>query len=84
MSMATKLAKLIWTARKKEIFLSSVVLTIEELDVFNQLITGYTYEEIAENKLWGAKKVSSIAKVIKAKYMVVQLEYPDIFEPLPE
>ena len=84
MSMATKLAKLIWTARKKEIFLSSVVLTIEELDVFNQLITGYTYEEIAENKLWGAKKVASIAKVIKAKYMVVQLEYPDIFEPLPE
>lgn len=82
--MAVKLSKLIWTTKKKEIFLSSVVLTLDELDVFNYLISGYTYEEIADNKIWGIKKVSAIAKVIKAKYIVVQLEYPDIFEPLPE
>ena len=79
-----KLAKLIWTQKKKEIFLSSVILQREELRIFNYLLDGLTYEEIAEIEHCGVKKVASISKVIKAKYNVAQLENPDVLEPLPE
>ena len=58
-----KLASLIWTARKKEVFLSSVVLKREELDVFNEMIKGIPYEEIAELHGCSVKKINSIAKV---------------------
>lgn len=79
-----KLASLIWTARRKEVFLSSVTLKREELDVFNEMIKGIPYEEIAELHGCSVKKINSIAKVVKAKYRVAQLENPDILEPLPE
>lgn len=79
-----KLAKLIWTPKKKEVFLSSVILTRRELEIFNMIIDGMTYEEIAEAKECCVKKIASDAKVIKAKYNVAQLENPDVLEPLPE
>lgn len=77
-----KLSQLIWTTRKKEVFLSSVVLTREELDVFNDVILGDSYEEIAENYNWSVKKVNRIIDSIKAKYRIVQAENSDVLEPL--
>lgn len=79
-----KLAKLIWTTRRKEVFLASVILTRKELDVFDAIIMGDTYEEIAEARGWSVKKVNTIADDIKAKYRVAQAENPDVLEPLPK
>lgn len=77
-----KLSQLIWTTRKKEVFLSSVVLTREELDVFNDVILGDSYEEIAEKYNWSVKKVNRIIDSIKNKYRIVQVENSDVLEPL--
>lgn len=79
-----KLAKLIWTKRRVEVFLSSVIFSREELDVFDFLIRGVPYEEIAEKCNCSVKKVNDLNKIIKAKYKVAQLENPDVLEPLPE
>ena len=79
-----KLAKLIWSKRKVDVFLSSVILSREELDVFEHLIRGVPYEEIAEQFNCSVKKVNELNKIIKAKYRVAQLENPDVLDPLPE
>mgnify|MGYP006329927413 FL=1 len=79
-----KLAKLIWSKRRTEVFLSSVIFSREELDVFELLIRGIPYEEIAEQCNCSVKKVNELNKIIKAKYRVAQLENPDVLEPLPE
>ena len=79
-----KLSQLVWTTRKKEVFLSSVILTREELDVFNDVILGDSYEEIAEKYNWSVKKVDRIVDSVKNKYRIVQLENSDILEPLPK
>ena len=77
-----KLSQLVWTTRKKEVFLSSVILTREELDVFNDVILGDSYEEIAEKYNWSVKKVNRIIDSIKNKYRIVQAENADVLEPL--
>ena len=79
-----KLAKLIWSKRRVEVFLSSVIFSREELDVFDLLIRGVPYYEIAEQCKMNIKKVNELNKVIKAKYRVAQMENPDVLEPLPE
>ena len=79
-----KLSQLIWTERRKNIFLASVILTRDELAVFDLLIRGIQYKEIAEQCKMDIKKVNELNKVIKAKYRVAQLENPDVLEPLPE
>lgn len=77
-----KLSQLVWTTRKKEVFLSSVILAREELDVFNDVILGDSYEEIAEKYNWSVKKVNRIIDSIKNKYRIVQAENADVLEPL--
>ena len=77
-----KLSQLVWTTRKKEVFLASVVLTREELNVFNDAIQGYSYEDIAEKYIWSVKKVNRIIESLKNKYDIVQKENPDVLEPL--
>lgn len=79
-----KLSQLIWTQKRKEVFLSSVILTRDELEVFDWLIKGLQYDEIAELCKINNKKVAELNKIIKAKYRVAQLENPDVLEPLPE
>ena len=79
-----KLAKLIWSKRRVEVFLSSVIFSREELDVFDLIIRGVPYEEIAEQCKCSVKKVNELNKIIKAKYRVAQMENPDVLEPLPE
>ena len=75
---------IIWTTKKIEIFLSSVVLTRAELDVFNLLIGGTTYRDIADKHIWSEKELKEIISNLKAKYRVAQSENPDVLDPLPE
>ena len=77
-----KLSQLVWTTRKKEVFLASVILTREELDVFNDVILGDSYEDIAEKYNWSVKKVNRVIDSIKNKYRIVQTENADVLEPL--
>lgn len=79
-----KLSQLVWTDKRQKLFLASVILTDDELDVWDLLIHGVSYERIAEICECSVGKVNDLNKILKAKYRVVQLEYPDIFEPLPE
>ena len=79
-----KLAKLVWSKRRIEVFLSSVILSREELDIFDLLIRGVPYEEIAEQCNCCVKKVNELNKIIKAKYRVAQMENADVLDPLPE
>lgn len=75
---------IIWTTKKIEIFLSSVVLSRAELDVFNLLIGGTAYRDIADKHIWSEKELKEIISNLKAKYRVAQSENPDVLDPLPE
>ena len=79
-----KLSQLVWTEKRQKLFLASVILTEKELKVWDELIHGVPYERIAENCNCSVSTINDLNKIIKAKYRVVQLEYPDVFEPLPE
>ena len=79
-----KLSQVVWTENKIRIFLASVVLTRKELKVFDLIIRGIPYEEIAEECECSVGTINELNKVIKAKYRVAQLENPDVLEPLPE
>lgn len=79
-----KLSQLVWTKKRKEFFLASVILTKDEITVFDYLIEGIPYKTIAEKAIMDIGKVNDLNKILKAKYRVAQLEYPDVFEPLPE
>lgn len=79
-----RLSQLVWTEKRQKLFLASVILTEDELTAWDGLIHGVPYEKIAEECECSVGKINDLNKIIKAKYRVVQLEYPDIFDPLPE
>lgn len=79
-----RLSQLVWTENKIKVFLASAILTRKELKVFDLLIHGIPYEEIAEECKCSVGTINELNKIIKAKYRVAQLENPDVLDPLPE
>lgn len=77
-----KFNKVIKTTKQKEIFLASAILTRDELDVFNEALTGDTYGDIAETLDMSVKKVNRLLTEVKDKYNMVQKENSDILLPL--
>ena len=76
-----KFFKVFKTIKQKEVFLASVILTRDELDTFNSMLSGDTYEQFAEQKNWSVKKVNRIVESLKEKYNLVQEENADILKP---
>lgn len=77
-----KFNKVIKTTKQKELFLASVILTRDELDVFNEALTGDTYDDIAETLDMSVKTVNRLLKEVKDKYNMVQKENSDVLLPL--